>query len=564
MSAKSKTLVNRARLEMDIRLDRVNKAVVGFFENEMSGSFLGLPQPARDHLDKFRSFLKAFYTHKYESWPPSDFEEEAVQQDLYSTVFSDFQNLYQHLVDPESSADMAENDLSQTGGVCTLQNIQAFDKKYSYEPLFQPLPRLPEAFDPATAPQSKLQRRMSWNLKQKRRALQEARKAHDKHALITASNRDVLVMDCPLVREYSDFEETTVDDDLAGLTAIEGRKVRWILIYAVLQTFHSISQPPKEVRNTSHLSYSLSCHPPQQKPWQERQLTEIRTAEKKLSDLAPDICYSHTNTSSLSLGETISRGRSAKARRRTLPANLPTSLVTALSSKTPPGSRSASLRRLVSSTRIRIPAEEMPSKRPSFREIYVEGYGNGLNQVARDQAEKEVIELTAEPIVMDFAIKEEVAEPHELRGDIVHEMATNETESPAPLPSSDGSTDTPPPMSRESSSSSISDVSSRSLEDDDDMDGDAPSARRVLTLVEILQSTCASDQPRGRGGHRGDKTSIQRPQSYIDSKAVGMKLMATGGFNPDIEPPYIHFNTLTWDKMLEQRPMTAPAAAVGA
>jgi len=30
------------------------------------------------------------------------------------------------------------------------------------------------------------------------------------------------------------------------------------------------------------------------------------------------------------------------------------------------------------------------------------------------------------------------------------------------------------------------------------------------------------------------------------------------GCNPDFDAPYIHFNTLTWDKMLEQRPMTAP------
>ena len=35
--------------------DRVNKSVLSFFENEVSGSFLGLPQPAKDHLDKFRS-----------------------------------------------------------------------------------------------------------------------------------------------------------------------------------------------------------------------------------------------------------------------------------------------------------------------------------------------------------------------------------------------------------------------------------------------------------------------------------------------------------------------------
>src|ERR1700743_1598737 len=116
---------------MDVRLDRVNKAVVSFFENEMSSSFLGLPQLAREHLDKFRSFLKSFYTQQYGCWPPDTFEDEAVHQDIYSTLFSDLQNLYQHLVDSGSSADMVENDISKTGGVCILQNIQAFDQNHA-------------------------------------------------------------------------------------------------------------------------------------------------------------------------------------------------------------------------------------------------------------------------------------------------------------------------------------------------------------------------------------------------------------------------------------------------
>jgi hypothetical protein len=554
VSAKSKTLVNRARHEMDVRLDRVNKAVVSFFETEISGSFLGLPQLAREHLDKFRSFLNSFYTQQYGCWPPDDFEDEAVQQDVYSTLFSDFQNLYQHLVDFDSSADMVENDISKSGGVCILQNIQAFDRNHAYEPLVNPMPRLPTPFERNATQQPKLQRRLSWNPKLKRKALREARKTHDKQSLIGASNRDVLLMDCPLVREYSDYEETVVNDDLTGLSAIEGRKVRWILVYAALQTFHSIAQPPKEVRNTANLSYSLCCRPPTQKPWQELRLPEIHTRDQGLSELAPDNGYSHTNASSASLGETITRGRSNKARRRTLPANLPASLLSSLSGKSPPGSRSASLRRLVS-RHGRAAADEPLPKRPSFCEIYVEGYGNGLNKVADGVAETTVAELTAEPEPVDCTIKEEVAEAHELPGDVIHEMAANNLEVLPPLPPSDGSTRTPTTMSRESSSASISETCSSSLEDGDE-DPKALNSDRVLTLVEILKSTCISNPPHATG-----EKGQQRPHSFVaQGPNPDIGTMDLEKFDQEFHAPYVHFNTLTWDSMLEQRPMTAPAA----
>ncbi|KIW83507.1 hypothetical protein Z517_02752 [Fonsecaea pedrosoi CBS 271.37] len=554
LSAKSKTLVNRARLEMDIRLDRVNKSVVTFFENDVSGSFLGLPQPARDHLNKFRAFLKSFYQDRYGSWPPKRFEEEVIQQTIYSTMFSDFKNLYQHLVDPESTVDMVENDISKTGGVCTLQNIQAFDKKHSYEPLTQPLPLLPEPLEASSSPRPKLQRRLSWNPIQKRKALREKRKADDKRALIGASNRDLLVMDCPLVRKYSEFEEMTVDDDLEGLSAIEGRKVRWILVYAVLQTFHSIAQPPKEVRNTSNLTYSLCCQPPKQKPWQETPLPQVRILNKKKSQLAPDNGYSHTNASSSSLGETLTRGRSAKLRRRTLPANLPGSLMASLSTRTPPASRSASLRRLISRGG-QTNRDEMPSKRPSFCEIYVEGYGNGLNEVARDVASSTLAELTAEP---KSVIQEDQQEPHELQGDIVHEMAADNTEDLPPLPPSETSGTTPPSMSRESSNSSVSSASSHGNEDGD-VAPVTSTGSAACTLEEILSSTSLIKRRDGIKDDLACTTIRRRPQSLVLRGTVPrINIINSDQYDPDLELPYVHFNTQTWDMILAQRPMTAP------
>ncbi|KAK5056105.1 hypothetical protein LTR84_012658 [Exophiala bonariae] len=570
VNAKSKTVINRARLEMDLRLDRVNKSIVNFFENDVSGSFLGLPQPARDHLDRFRTFLKNFYSEQHGgSWPPEDFEVEAVQQAIYGRVFSDFQNLYQHLVDPESSNTLAENDISKSGGVCALQNIQAFDTKHKYEPLAQPLPLLPKIVEPANAPRTKNQRRKSWNPIQWRKAEKEARKTQNKEALIAASNRDFLLMECPLVRSYTDFEIKTVDDDLEGLSAVEGRKVRWILVYAVLQVFHSIAQPPKQVRNAANLSYSLCCHAPEQMPWQQN-IPQNVGASASTMYLTPDTGYSHTNTSTSSVGGTVKRGRSDKTRRLTLPANFQGSLKASLSTKTDPGKRSSSLRRFVTRKTL-TSTEEMPTrstkptkptKKPSFCEIYIEGYGNGLNKIVGNStgsSTTDAVAYTAEPQELGSSDAERLLFfPHEIQSETVHELATNETPDRHSLAeeeevaagassTSDDSPTTPPGMSRESSSSSISSTWSKTSPHSGDEHGPVtPSSSRgrarTCTLKEILQMNSVS----------------KRPVSVSEEAMMGMSDVKIVDVDA-IQMPLVHFNTQTWDVVLGTRPSTAPA-----
>ena len=572
VNAKSKTVINRARLEMDLRLDRVNKSIVNFFENDVSGSFLGLPQPARDHLDRFRTFLKNFYSEQHGgSWPPEEFEVEAIQQAVYAGVFSDFQNLYQHLVDPESSNTLAENDISKSGGVCALQNIQAFDKKHDYEPLAQPLPLLPKVPEPSGTQRNKNQRRKSWNPIQWRKAEKEARKTQNKEALIAASNRDFLLMECPLVRSYTDFEISTVDDDLEGLSAVEGRKVRWILVYAVLQIFHSIAQPPKQVRNATNLTYSLCCRAPEQMPWQQTIPSNVGVSPST-TDLAPDTGYSHTNASTSSIGGTVKRGRSDKARRLTLPANFHGSLKASLSTKTDPGTRSSSLRRFVSrktftSTGEMPTRQTKPTKRPSFCEIFVEGYGNGLDKIVNngtDSPTTVAVTHTAEPQELGSSEAERLLfSPHELQSETVHELATNETpdrhslaeekENAAGASStSDDSPNSPPGMTRESSSSSISSSwSKNSPNSGDEHDPVTPSDSRgrgrTCTLKEILQMNSVSKRP--------VSVSEEAMMGISDVKIVDVDA---------IQMPLVHFNTQTWDVVLGTRPSTAPAPALAA
>ena len=70
-----------------------------------------------------------------------------------------------------------------------------------------------------------------------------------------------------LVRKYHQFEKETITEDFAPVNMIEGRKVRWIVIYAIFQILASVISAPKEVQDTDGLSYPLCCQKPKTMPW---------------------------------------------------------------------------------------------------------------------------------------------------------------------------------------------------------------------------------------------------------------------------------------------------------
>jgi hypothetical protein len=404
ISRTSKSLITKARLEVDFRTDRVSRSVANFFENDLSAAFLGLHTEAREHLDRFRSFLQSFYIELHGFWPPQDFDNEEFKKTIYGELYSDFRNLYHHLVDPESTSSMVDN-VSNSGGVCTLQNIKAFDSRHSYEALPHPLPMLPTPPSFITSkPTSKLG---SLSLGKKRRELREARDEQSMQALIDSSNRDWNIMACLLVRRYSEFERLSILDDFENVSLVDGRKVRWILIYAVLQTLITVMQAPKQVRNTEGLSYSLCCHVPKTMPWlmsstssfdtqslaSSEATASVRTAPlaKRKVELTPDVNYSHTNSSSNSLSQTPSHTRTD--RRNSLPLLSTTNwrTTTKVDRRSSTVSRSSSLRRFLikrSTSTDENPLPAIPilsrqktavTKPPQFCEIFVQGYGNGLN-----------------------------------------------------------------------------------------------------------------------------------------------------------------------------------------
>ncbi|KAI9815864.1 MAG: hypothetical protein M1826_001928 [Phylliscum demangeonii] len=266
ISRTTKALITRAKLEMDIRIDQAERQLTTFLDDELSGAHLGLGEGARAHLERFRSFLHAFYVAKFGYWPPPppQHERAALAKATYFSMYFDFRSLYEHLVDAQSSS-VIEHHRPADGGLCVRQNVASFDQRHRYAALPHPLPLLPDTGGTPRRPHSLDTRRLGHSLSKSARS---ERHAATLAALSAATNAPGAAgIRCPLVRAYMGFERDCTLKPEERVSVADARKVRWILIYAVLQTLVSVTRAPREVRQTEDVSYHLSCETAGTPPW---------------------------------------------------------------------------------------------------------------------------------------------------------------------------------------------------------------------------------------------------------------------------------------------------------
>ncbi|KAI9884307.1 MAG: hypothetical protein M1823_003916 [Watsoniomyces obsoletus] len=395
VSRASKALIMTARLEMDVRLERAERQLNNFLDDELSSSRVGLGEGARAHLDRFRSFLHTFFVAKFGYWPPQAHDrvnKSSFSKQTYHHMYVDFRSLYEYLVDRESTTSIERNK-PPTGGLCVLQNVLAFDERNGYTSLEHPLPLLPETEVMSDSDQPRrpfnVMKSLGWSLgktskSEKRMAILDA--------LFSASNTEnPSTMSRPLVQAYMDFEEDVTLKQEDRVSAVDARKVRWILVYALLQTLISVTRVPPEVRDAgADVSYHLCCRIGGSPPWkvssgskedEEEETPSIETPESspsrqesiRIIDFRPDNA------------DFISRRMSAYSSLNTSPIGSSThlsSLIHHHNNTEPPRPKTQPEphRQVSNNTAVTRTASNRRTSR--FCEIVVWGYGNGLNAAA--------------------------------------------------------------------------------------------------------------------------------------------------------------------------------------
>jgi hypothetical protein len=387
-SSVTKRLIRQARTDLEIRLVEASARLRTFLEEELSDVHLRLTPGARAHMERFRSFLLSFYAAKLGYYPPARTitQTGVFDKHVYDIMRDDFECLFEMLVD-DGFTSARQTPFLADSGISVVQSVHSFDLRCRYKSLDHPLPLLPEAGTPTTS------KRMSWfgrpnKLKPDDRLVSGA-------ALAKATNDwKAPVLKNDLVRAYRTFEETSVInpsrvDRKEKLSLSDGRKVRWILIYAVYQVLRNVTEPPKEVCEIEDIEYHVAISSADLPPWKETRKVESLVRRQTdmarlsllpelppealssplLTDIQPDVDYLALTQKSVTEQPSLARASSAKRRSRSLTRTFgrPNSVLT----------RSLNMFRTPSSTRPTTPA----NPKTQYHEIVVHGYGNGTNPV---------------------------------------------------------------------------------------------------------------------------------------------------------------------------------------
>ncbi|KAI9748521.1 MAG: hypothetical protein M1815_003190 [Lichina confinis] len=392
VSRSTKLLVHDATLEMDVRIDHAERRLTNFLDEELSSSRLGLGHGARAHLERFRSFLISHYVAKFGYWPPrqhdrvtgSDFSQLGLR-----TMYFDFRSLYEHLVDGESTTSIERNKPAD-GGICVLQNLMAFDKRNGFTSLDHPLPLVPAARSAHRGPRSFKALGSSFG-----RAAKLDKRLEMMNALAAASNsNEVATAQNPLVPAYIEFENECCAKQEERVSPSDARKVRWILIYCILQTLISATKIPVEVRDTEGVSYNLCCRVPVGAVAHSRTMPgPLKSAAATARLSAASLVSARPSTNTTLVGEPDSRdcvnsSSSSSSSSSNAGDKYDDDYDAArrqssdtVASELHPDNEYAMSRPLLSSKSVADLATEQRRSRRSgaFCEILVYGYGNGLN-----------------------------------------------------------------------------------------------------------------------------------------------------------------------------------------
>ncbi|KAI0542194.1 hypothetical protein GGR58DRAFT_300284 [Xylaria digitata] len=271
LSSATRTSLRRARREMYCRLGKASTMLNTFLRDELYEDDIEVDTGAKEHLDQFRDLLREFYTMQFGCYPPPSIDAGTTifEAKVFRAMRSDFEALCEFLEDRDFDIFQSSDFLNDSQSF-TLRSIQSFDARYSHETLFHPLPLLPDI------PQKKpsFWKLSWWNMPTR---ASKTRRAETLVALARATNPDRReVIENHLVTAYRKFEEDQItspikSDKLENPGPIDGRKTRWILIYAIYQTLRRAADVALEVRDATGTPYHVCISTASLPPWEEEQ-----------------------------------------------------------------------------------------------------------------------------------------------------------------------------------------------------------------------------------------------------------------------------------------------------
>lgn len=279
----TRVLLERASLEVHVRVQRVADKLAEFDFTDMWPMQSVLPPPARGSFDRFRKFLVKYYEGVFWAWPPLPRFGTAdiwLTRDVVHRLQKDFGALYDYLVDRDLIWTLAESPSGRnpkivskgqkphlradSEGLPMTDILVGFDNRNGFPHIPHPFPLLP-ASTPVQIPtkQSLFGKKAKTNdnrFDEKRIAL-----AYSEATNIFKLGTEFGAND--LVEAYSRFEKT---DQLGEVDPYQARRGRWLLLYGVLQVLSTIAPDTPNLRHSKDVLYFLNPRLRGTPPWRDK------------------------------------------------------------------------------------------------------------------------------------------------------------------------------------------------------------------------------------------------------------------------------------------------------
>lgn len=275
----TKALIERASLEVEVRVQSVADRLADFKFEDMWPAMLPQPPPERASFDRLRQFLKGYYESFYGSWPPRAPREVEnwLSRDVVKDLQTDFGALYDYLVNREVVWDFSDKrhsgkwkianmDLTKKIQVDTIDLpmndiLVAFDNRHRYPHIPHPYPLVPDSM-PTMQGESMYKA-------SKKPGPNEAKITERRTALAYTEATNIYVLGPDFVSNkladaFVNFER---NDKSSEVDPFAARRGRWVLIYGILQTLASVSVDSPGLRYTDDVPYHLNARLRGTPPW---------------------------------------------------------------------------------------------------------------------------------------------------------------------------------------------------------------------------------------------------------------------------------------------------------
>lgn len=278
----TKALIERASLEVEVRIQSVVDRLVDFKFDDMWPAMLPQPPPERASFERLRQFLKGYYESCYGSWPPPapGEAENWLSRDIVKDLQSDFGALYDYLVDREVVWDFSDKRHSGKWKIASTdpkKKIQvdtidlpmndilvAYDNCHRYPHIPHPYPRVPDSMPVVSKESLYKASKKSGNQASNEDKITERRIAL---AYTEATNIYVLGPDFVSNKLADAFVRFEKSDKPSEVDPFAARRGRWVLIYGILQALASVSVDSPGLRYKEDVLYHLNARLRGTPPW---------------------------------------------------------------------------------------------------------------------------------------------------------------------------------------------------------------------------------------------------------------------------------------------------------